>query len=435
MEDTRLRPPSIESGTVNIGPGTRTVEAVLGEKRLTLRRERFAENLFRTCGLGALGGNFLLASTTASVQRQSEGWDAAGVAAINVGGASFRSAEKGSRWPISPAVVTRNKVVENHTKVVMADAFTADEKNSKKTGRLNLRRSSEPDRQEVILVDSKALAAEIDSVAAQLRNMIAGEGTDIGTTPAKDGAKDEAQDDEEDDGNGLHARLLKYRYVRKIEAPPPPLEPLEDTMSKTVRQTDKIDMNQTPARMGWMKSTQERAQHWNQETSERRHTARNRREEATLQLEEQLFETWKQKDKAVDRVAAIQNAKVERLREKTVLREQKMEQVRIRREEERQLKEQRVKEQLSPAVRETIGRGDENLGRPVSRQKDSPGVQASETEAESATVQAEEKQEEEEDLAFDFFESLREDEETANTEAATQKLEAPEEAPEEAPQS
>lgn len=428
MEDTRLRQPSIDSATVNIGAGTRAVEAVLGEKRLTLRRERFAEKLFRNCGLGALGGNFLLASTTASVQRQSEGWDAAGIAAINVGGASFRSAEKGSRWPISSAVTTRNKVVENHSKVVMEDAFTADETIAKK-GRQNLRRASEPDRQESLLVDSKALAAEIDSVAAQLRNLIAGEGTDIGTTPAN-GAKDEAQDDEEDDGNGLHARLLRYRYVRKIEAPPPPLEPLEDTMGKMVRQTDKIDMNQTPARMAWKKNVQERAQHWNQETSERMHTARSRREEATLQLEDQLAETWKRKDKAVDRVAAIQNAKVEKLREKTVLREQKMEQVRIRREEERQLKEQKVKEKLSAAVRETIGRGDEILGRPVSRQKDSPGVQASETEAEPATVQAEEKEEEEEDLVFDFFESLREDEDTANTEAATQKLEAPEEAPE-----
>mmetsp|Transcript_17751 Transcript_17751/g.31064 ORF Transcript_17751/g.31064 Transcript_17751/m.31064 type:complete len:432 (-) Transcript_17751:17-1312(-) len=427
METPRNRQPSIESATVNVGPGSRAVEAVLGEKRLTLRRERFAESLFRNCGLGALGGNFLLANTTASLHRQSEGWDAAGVAAINVGGTSFRSNQKGgSRWPISPAVVDRNKVVENNTKVVLADV--SDEKGVKKVHRQSSRRASEPDKQDIIMVDSKVLAAEIDSVAAQLRNLIAGEGTDIGAANPTSGAKAEAQDDEEDDGNGLHARLLRYRYVRKIEAPPPPLEPLEETMGKLVRQTDKIEMNQTPARMHWKKNTQERALHWNQETSERRNTARSRREEAAVVLEEQLYHTWKNKDKAVDRVAAIQNAKVEKLKERTLQREQRIEQVRVRRAEEQELKEQKIKENLSPAVRETIGQGDEITGRPVSRQKDSPGVQAGpEAEDEVAAEKDEEVKEEEEDLAFDFFESLREDEETANVEDATQKVEVPEE--------
>eukprot|EP00438_Fugacium_kawagutii_P029122 Skav233719 [mRNA] locus=scaffold2120:365768:377109:+ [translate_table: standard] len=74
------------------------------------------------------------------------------------------------------------------------------------------RRVSEVANTKVPTVDSKALTAEIDSVVTELRNLIAGVDTEhLGTGVVR-------KDDDEEEGQSLHAKLLRYRWVRKIEA-------------------------------------------------------------------------------------------------------------------------------------------------------------------------------------------------------------------------
>lgn len=46
--------------------------------------------------------------------------------------------------------------------------------------------------------------------------------------------------EDEEEGPSLHAKLLKYRYVRKIEAPAPPLEPIEGSYQKGPKESDKM---------------------------------------------------------------------------------------------------------------------------------------------------------------------------------------------------
>eukprot|EP00913_Durusdinium_trenchii_P008032 g7531.t1 len=182
------------------------------------------------------------------------------------------------------------------------------------------------------LVDSKALTAEIESVALELRNLIAGVDTEhLGTGMVK--SAEVRKDDDEEEGQALHAKLLRYRYVRKIEAPPPPLEPLENSYLKAPREVDKMDMNLQ--KIGWKRDALVRAQHWNKETFDRITTARFRRAEESERVEASLTRQMAMKEKVPQRVEAFRSAQVERLKAKALLREEKLEKVKRKRQEEK----------------------------------------------------------------------------------------------------
>ncbi|CAE8680360.1 unnamed protein product, partial [Polarella glacialis] len=162
-----------DSRLAKIGQGSMEVQAIFGEKKLTGRRERFAETLFRSCGLGTVqGATMLLAATTASLRGAvaGEDWDTSGAACVAVG-VSYRSNVTGKPSAISTAAASRNDVVARSHKAM-------SEIQREKTVRSSIRKSDvgrrpgEAELDKAPVVDSKALAAEIDSVAATLRNLL-----------------------------------------------------------------------------------------------------------------------------------------------------------------------------------------------------------------------------------------------------------------------
>lgn len=335
---------SVNSRTVAIGPGSRTVGALFGDQKLSLRRDRYADNLFRSVGLGAAG----MLGGERAIREGMEYLNPEVAASINVHGAAFRSGKAGGRWTLSKAVAHHNTVVSNNTKAI-AETHARERVT---------RKSRHDDKQmepafdgKVPLVDSKALASEIENVAAELRGLMAGMDSDNLGAMSPAGGKDETQEDDEDEVTGLHARLLRYRYVRKIEAPVPPLEPLDETYSSGPRKSDMMDRNLQPPRILWTRKNEERARHWNRETSERIESARSRRQEALEENATRLEVELSEKEKLIERVEAMRTQQVERLRAKAASREERLEQVKLRQEEERLDMEQRLRDGLSPRQR------------------------------------------------------------------------------------
>jgi len=334
---------SVNSRTVAIGPGSVRVEALFGDKKLSLRRERYADNLFRSVGLGATG----MLGAGRAIREGMEYWDPV-AASIDAHGAAFRTGKAGAKWTLSKAVAHHNTVVSANTQAI-AESHARQRVS---------RKSRHDDKQmepafdgKAPLVDSKALASEIESVAAELRGLMAGMDSDNLGTMNPTGGKDETQEDDEDEGTGLHARLLRYRYVRKIEAPVPPLEPLEEDHTLGPRKTDMMDRNLQAPRILWTRKTQERAQHWNRETSERIESARSRRREALDELATRLEMELGEKERKIERVEVMRTQQVERLRTKATDRAERVEQVKLRQEEERLDIEQRMRDGLSPRQR------------------------------------------------------------------------------------
>lgn len=238
---------------------------------------------------------------------------------------------------ISRSVATRNEVVEKNTKAIQSFSLGDGSPRAKHGDR----RVSELPGTKAPLVDSKALTAEIESVALELRNLIAGVDTEhLGTGMVK--SAEVRKDDDEEEGQALHAKLLRYRYVRKIEAPPPPLEPLENSYLKAPREVDKMDMNLQKFRIGWKRDALVRAQHWNKETFDRITTARFRRAEESERVEASLTRQMAMKEKVPQRVEAFRSAQVERLKAKALLREEKLEKVKRKRQEELEAKRSRL---------------------------------------------------------------------------------------------
>lgn len=302
-------------------PGLHGKEAMFGEKRMSVQREQLAGKLSRSCRINE-GRPSLLASTALT------------------GESTYHFRHKGAP-AISHSVADRNEVVEKNSKAIQHFCVVG-------TPRDKTRRVSEVASTKAPVVDSKALSAEIDSVVMELRNLIAGD-TEHSLNPGmvKSNTTEVRKDDDEEEGQSLHAKLLRYRYVRKIEAPPPPLEPLEGSYLKTPREVDKMEKNLQTFRIGWKRDALVRAQHWNRETSERTSTARFRRAEDSERFEHNLVQQMAMKERIPQRVEALRSAQVEKLRAKAAAREEKLEQVRRRRQEEREIKQQNLREMLS----------------------------------------------------------------------------------------
>lgn len=317
-------------------PGRQSGDSQRFEK-LAVRREALAESLFRSCGLGAApGADTLLSLTT-------RGYDAPGVASIILGGKALRSACGGTRLPISKAAKERNLVVEKSTEGL----FDATSEMSA-LGKFSVRRHASECSDVPLMVDSKQLGIEIENVANELRNLINGVDTRDTTFDIErnDDRGKEGPEDEDEVRDSLHQRLLKYRYVRKIEPPIPPLELLTDIEHRP-RRVDKMEANLTPFRISWQKCAKERAHTWNQETDLRIGSARERREEALDHVEAAVLESLAQKDKSVEHKEALKMQMVERLRVQASIREEKVLQAKQRREEAQAKREQRLNETLA----------------------------------------------------------------------------------------
>lgn len=362
-------------------PGLHGKEAMFGEKRMSVQREQLAGKLSRSCRINE-GRPSLLASTAVT------------------GDTTYRFRHKGSP-ALSHSVADRNEVVEKNSKAIQHSCAVG-------TPRDKTRRVSEIANTKAPVVDSKALSAEIDSVVMELRNLIAGD-TEQTLNPVAKATSEVRKDDDEEEGQSLHAKLLRYRYVRKIEAPPPPLEPLEGSYLKTPREVDKMEKNLQTFRIGWKRDALVRAQHWNRETSERTSTARFRRVEDSERFEHNLVQQMAMKDKVPQRVEALRSAQVEKLRAKAAAREEKLEQVRRRRQEEQEMKQQNLREMLSVdrrgKERTTTGlqEGCGSLTTRPSQEELSEDPAAVATEDGTAT----EKQED----GIDWFQSLKEEDE------------------------
>lgn len=348
---TERRPKSLNSRTASvIDPGSRAVASFFGDKKLSSSRDRYADNLFRSVGFEASG---MLGSARALGESMSkwDSWDRQVAASINSLGSSFRSGKTGAKSMLSKAVAHRNTVVSNNTQ-----AIAESQQRSRTLHRSNTRdikhiESACEDKEP--LVDSKALATEIENVAAELRGLMAGmESDNLGAMNFDRGKDEEDQEkDDEDECTSLHARLLRYRYVRKIEPPPPPLEPLDEKFAVGPRNTDMMDRNLQRPRILWLRKTQERARYWNRETYDRIATASSRREVASEEFFTRVEAGLLEKDKKVGRVEAIRAERVQRLRAIAASREERLEQLRYRQEEERLEMERRVQAGLPPRER------------------------------------------------------------------------------------
>lgn len=329
---------SVNSRTVAIGPGTHS-------KQLSVRRERYAENLFEGIGLSAKGR-----LGRARVMREDmQTLDPEAAASIDAVGMAFRSGKTGAKRTLSKAAAHHNVVVSSNAQAI---AKTHARR------RIGRRKSNEDDKQTKLEADAAALASELDSVVAQLRGLMAGmdsENLDAMTVNSAKG-KDVKRGDDEDEGTSLQARLLRYRYVRKIESPVPPLERSGDCHSLAPRKTDMMDRNLQAPRIFWSCKTQERAHHWNRETSHRAQSARSRRqwadEENTARLEVHLDE----KGRRIEQVEAMRALQLERLHAEAASREERLEQARCRQEEEHLEMERRARDGLParPRSRERV---------------------------------------------------------------------------------
>ncbi|CAE7229348.1 CPK17 [Symbiodinium natans] len=306
---------------------------MFNERRMSVQRERLAETMSRSCRVND-GRPSLL-----------------GLAATAAPGGEFRYAKKLYRFrergshAVSTMVARRNDVVEKNSKAIHQFSFSDGSPRDKHN---RDRRFSESASGKAPPVDSKALAAELESVSAEMRNLIAGVDLDhMGPGLSTTGKAEVRKDDDEEEGQSLHSKLLRYRYVRKIEAPPPALEPLDGSYLKAPREVDKMEMNLQGSRLGWKRDALARAQHWNNETKERILSARHRRDEEAVKHESNLLHQIAAKEeRGPSRVEANRKAQVERLKLKSAAREERLEQVRQRRYEEQRLRQQELREQL-----------------------------------------------------------------------------------------
>eukprot|EP00928_Gymnodinium_smaydae_P021965 TRINITY_DN18605_c0_g1_i1.p1 TRINITY_DN18605_c0_g1~~TRINITY_DN18605_c0_g1_i1.p1 ORF type:complete len:490 (+),score=120.66 TRINITY_DN18605_c0_g1_i1:102-1472(+) len=122
-------------------------------------------------------------------------------------------------------------------------------------------------------VDLKALNAEFEKVAGLLRTVLCDSSEQMAVRN-KNEEEDEGPDESAD--SARRQRLLAYRFIRKIEEPPPPLQAL-DSEPLPKRKTDKIDLNRTGAVLAWCKNARERAENASQRTKERAALARQQR--------------------------------------------------------------------------------------------------------------------------------------------------------------
>jgi len=341
---------------------------MFGEKRMSVQRERLAGTLSRSCRIPA---------TRPSL-------------ACTAGRTMYRFREKGGP-SISRTVASRNEEVDRNSKAIQHFSKLDGSPRMKNDRDRRISESAK-----VPQVDSKALTAEIDSVAMELRNLIAGVDTDMSLAQKSEVRKDE----DEEEGQSLHAKLLKYRYVRKIEAPPPPLEPLDGTYLKAPREVDKMEMNLQKFRISWKRDALERARHWNKETADRISTARCRRDEEIERSEAHFLHQLAEKEKVPQRVGALRMAQVEKMKAKAAAREEKLELVRRKKQEELEARQLQLQELL--------GERKGQMHRQSSGRSESP---AKNPEGEES-IQEVEPQPEAKEEGIDWFQSsLREEDE------------------------
>lgn len=196
-------------------------------------------------------------------------------------------------------------------------------------------------------VDSAAVAAEIDQVMNSLRILLSDSGGGLDSVGAARANQDLEADDEDDKTNGLQERLLQYRYVRRIEDPPPPLPDMEDIAPAKVRRADKIEANLRPSNVAWMLCAQERLQKRKNEAAERAAMARERREDAyaysyergAAKVEEHMARDTEASQARQEQLAVLQR--------RAALREQKAEEAARRREALVRREEERLQDLLT----------------------------------------------------------------------------------------
>jgi len=203
---------------------------------------------------------------------------------------SFQEAGVGERCSISPAVACRNKLVERTSEQLCKIMDEAEEVVPVATQEwaLTAVKLAPRSRKKTCLGtrvfvpgdgDSQALGAELDKLSATLKRLLLDDPSsdDIGIAVT---AEDQA-DEEENEAELLRDRLRQYRYVRKIEAPLPPLVPLDGSRRgpRTVKSRDQVEANMTTQRLTWGRTRLERARHRACEEAARATKAQRKREE------------------------------------------------------------------------------------------------------------------------------------------------------------
>lgn len=152
--------------------------------------------------------------------------------------------------------------------------------------------------------DAKTFAAEVDLVMAELRRMLSGvaeEGAMAVLAASNKAGASGGFDHERGADHELQARLLRYRYVRKIEVQMPPIEPLEagDLPPSSQRRSEKIIENLQSARLLWLRDRKHRVLEAARIQAEKTEIARQRREEAEARLIEELQRRITEKESRV----------------------------------------------------------------------------------------------------------------------------------------
>eukprot|EP00927_Polykrikos_kofoidii_P042423 TRINITY_DN36350_c0_g1_i2.p1 TRINITY_DN36350_c0_g1~~TRINITY_DN36350_c0_g1_i2.p1 ORF type:complete len:455 (-),score=122.89 TRINITY_DN36350_c0_g1_i2:459-1769(-) len=208
-------------------------------------------------------------------------------------------------------------------------------------------------------IDSQALAAELDSVASSLRMMLsdAPEKLDVARFNRTQADNEDEEGDELDD---QRKRLLRYRYVRKIEEPPPPLQPFEDLPPEKKPGTDKIDKNRRGTVLACNRTAHDRAAQRNQVFTDRVASARRRREEAETTTMERLVDRLAEKENKV-----VVRGKAESQAKKAAQRDQRLQEAQRRREEQQVAHREKVLAEF--AGKEARGGGSSSAASPRGR--------------------------------------------------------------------
>lgn len=180
-------------------------------------------------------------------------------------------------------------------------------------------------------VDSTAIAAEIEQVMSSLKvlfNDVAGGLDHMGAAHASTSEGIEVDDDEK--VNSLQEKLLQYRYVRRIEEPPPPLQELEDLPALAPRPCDKIDANRRPSKLAWYRSAA-RMQERKAEAAQKAAQALQKRQDALASIDEQgraKIDEFNQRDPAS---CPARQERLAELQRRATLRDQRAEEAAQRR--------------------------------------------------------------------------------------------------------
>lgn len=299
-------------------------------------REKLVSSFFRNCGLDMLGrsGSLRVAPIPMAAIAPGEG-----------GGRSFRKTG-GARWLISNAVASQNVVLAKNAKVVMKDDDPAAAGRPSVAMHSRTIAATDPD-----YVDSKTLAADIDAVAAELKQLLSGVEADSNNAALANSASvaraERDGDEEEGTVMPLHKRLLEYRYVRKIEAHLPPLEPLEDLGPRPVRKVDKIEQNVTAERLHWLQTRRARLEEQSRQREEKARKAAERREKLAETLELTLSESQAHWEYRARQGSPTSEARFILLKERADLRESRIEEARRRRIEKQASREQKIMSHLA----------------------------------------------------------------------------------------